>query len=821
MDYADLLIRAQRLANTTRTATDMPRVECSTLSQFVQATEEMHTRLTQSGTNDLQAYKFMGSKGVDLPKLKQKLEQLTARNVFESLDPIYDIDVCNYLKNERENAMLTVMEESKRSVFEAVEKQKWRNIYREWGEEKQRLLHTLVGPDQQDFPDMHRHTVPTVLHEDAKPYSRLNKIESLYAKEITIYNEMIIQGGSRPNLVATFTDLSQQFLENEQVHEMWSVLRYMADVTPLSRNVDPIASRQKTPVFVRQARTYLEQRYKIYMSTIIEKNLLVAQRGGIPNIYHMVSSFVSVTFQHPQTLVGLLDVANGKPLWPLVYFSLRSGDWQAAIQYLKEFSYCPDLIKIMAQKQRPEEEMTSGKIEGQLKLEYAKKLRMSTDPYKKAVYAIVLACDPHEPHSEVVRTIDDFLWLQLSVLRTDDRREYNIEQLTYGGLQTLILEKYGESYFNAREKAPLYFQVLALTGQFESAIEFLARTDANRPHAVHMAIALNELCMLGAPSSVQTPLLSTDPNDPHPMRRLNLARLIIMYAKAFEQTDTAEALQYYYLLRHFKAADGRNLMMVCVCDLLVDNCNERMLQLIFGEPQVPGSWRYSGGIFVQFHTMDYDMYSLAGMVGDELTNRGSFELAIQLYFIAGQFDKAMRVASSMLSQVVHQAPKKGGMRERLAGITERLNAILTTKKTELEAHIVVTYSLLSELLTFFDYYHEGEHRLATEILYKNKLTPSNYSEVDDCVIRLKRVGTEVIKVLPDVFLAAMNIIYTEYLSQRGNETGSPKTTNNSKESMLQHLRVRAKALTNMAASLPYRIPAETNKRLVQMEILMH
>jgi len=79
--------------------------------------------------------------------------------------------------------------------------------------------------------------------------------------------------------------------------------------------------------------------------------------------------------------------------------------------------------------------------------------------YASQVYAIILSCDPHEPHQEVVRTIDDFLWMQLSMLCTDERSDYHIERLSYGGLQSLILDKYGENYFNASEKTPLYFQV--------------------------------------------------------------------------------------------------------------------------------------------------------------------------------------------------------------------------------------------------------------------------------------------------------------------------------------------------------------------------
>ncbi|KAH8289868.1 hypothetical protein KR054_012408 [Drosophila jambulina] len=839
MDLAELLQQAQRLVNDTEMETELPRVE-RTLSQVLQATQEMHARVTQTGTNDLQAHILLGSKGVDLPRMTQKLETLTARNFLEPLDPIQDTDVRAYLKNERENAILSVIEETNSNVFDSVERQKWRSIYSEWGNMKESLLNALVGPSQQDFPDVQRQKVATEMPDEPTPLSRLGHLETLYAKEITSYNESHIQGGHRTNLVATFDDLARSSFDDPLVSEMWNVLRYMANVTPMSRNIDPIHSRQTAPQFIQQARTYLERRYKIYMNAVNENNLVLARRGGIPNIYNMVSSYVAVQFQQSHSLVGLLNVdKNNRPLWPHVYYSLRCGDRGAAVQFLRESGTCPELLKLMtlqrmgdaaASEMTSEASSSTAKLEGQLKLEYNNKLRVCSDPYKKAVYAIVLACDPHDGHGELIRTIDDFLWMQLSILREQEKRDYNIEQLTYGGLQSLILEKYGENYFNASEKAPLYFQVLALTGQFESAIEFLARSQSTIVHAVHMAIALNEMCLLGTSKSIEKPLLSAEPDDPAPMKRLNLVRLVVMYAKCFEQTDTAQALQYYYLLRHFKTHDqehGPNAMLSCVSDLLVENCDDKMLTLIFGVEDEHNLHRFTGGIFAEFQTMDYDMYSLAGMVGDELSSRSNYESAIKLYYIAGQLEKALRLVCSLLAQVVHQPPRPCSMRERLSHIIKRLDTALAERKADVRTHVMITYTTLSRLMEFFDLVNAGKTRLASEILYNNRLVPSTSAEVDECVTNLKRMGPEIVKVMPDVILAAMNIVHAEYMEQRGGGGGpdsvgnvSDEAQNENREAVLRHLRGRAKALTNMAASVPYRMPAAINQRLVQLEILM-
>lgn len=279
-----------------------------------------------------------------------------------------------------------------------------RCIFVEWGEEKERLLNALVGPNQDDFPEVHRHMVSTVLPQSALPRSRLNRVESMYAQQITLYNHVHNQGSQRANLLSQFTQMVKDPSNSLDTHiqEMWSVLNYMAYVTPPNRNAEPLKVRQSGSPFVQQALIYLEQCYKQYMNTVIQKNRLVGLRGGIPNIYNTVCSYVTITFQSPQSMVGLLDVSDNRPLWPLVYYSLRSGDLGAAVEFLKEGGVCPDLVKLLQHKhqikqkqqqaqlqqqlhQLGEQERPNAKLEGQLKLEYSNKLRVCTDPFKKAV----------------------------------------------------------------------------------------------------------------------------------------------------------------------------------------------------------------------------------------------------------------------------------------------------------------------------------------------------------------------------------------------------------------------------------------------------
>lgn len=59
---------------------------------------------------------MFGSHGVDLPQISQKLSSLSARRTFEPLDPIADTDIVSYLKNEKENAILSIIEQVHKDV---------------------------------------------------------------------------------------------------------------------------------------------------------------------------------------------------------------------------------------------------------------------------------------------------------------------------------------------------------------------------------------------------------------------------------------------------------------------------------------------------------------------------------------------------------------------------------------------------------------------------------------------------------------------------------------------------------------------------------
>ncbi len=90
------------------------------------------------------------------------------------------------------------------------------------------------------------------------------------------------------------------------------------------------------------------------------------------------------------------------PVWALVYHCLRCGDIEAAV------TAASNAGQGLAEVQRLLSEMSSGgtgrlspQSEAHVRLAYRRSIRAATDPFKRAVYCVLAACDPSDEHAEV------------------------------------------------------------------------------------------------------------------------------------------------------------------------------------------------------------------------------------------------------------------------------------------------------------------------------------------------------------------------------------------------------------------------------------
>lgn len=842
-DFTDLLFEAEKLTTSVDGTNDLPKVDRS-LRQVLEASNELYSRVAQTGTKDIQANLLLGSKGIDLPKIAQKLDIISAKQTFETVQAQEEVDVDTYLNNELRNIILKTIEGEHKKNYEAIRDASWKHQMAEWKQEKRKILNAMTAPSGQFI---HFVRPSSLVYPDSVQTVSTNimgKQEAIFATKIDEYIRTLQEGKPKPNLIKLFATAAED-LRDKKVNEMWEIMKYMTDLPVVPTTEDVIKSRTSKPVqtkLVSQAKRYLEDRYKMYMNNIVDENRSQAERGGIPGTLPLVRAFVGLRFFGEYT--GLEDgLIDGRPFWPTVYYCLRSGDLNAAYQCLqKSNAVREELVSLLELRLRPcgaspNPSVTheAAKLAESVEYLYRCTVRNSTDPFKRIVWAVIGGCtggdstSATDEHSEVAQSVDDYIWLKLSLLSggsADGALLNDKGEELYSELQRVVLEDCGETYYDASRSPCTYFQVLALTSQFEAAIEFLARVERYKAHAIHMAIGLNEMYLLAGPRDYSSPLVFIDPIDRRPARRLNVVRLILLYVRSFETTCIAEAVDYFYLLHNIYTFDDHNWYADCVSDLAIET---REYDLFFGQmlpvaPPAPGE-RPSGnlrtkGILDKYTHPRLTTQRIALIVAAMLSNKGLFEDAIRVYDVARNQEQALKLLCTMLAQVVHLQNEFGSLRDRLEFLSEAMHNRYASEGFTCPQKIVDSFQYLKKLLVFFNNYHCKQYNVALKILNDMDLIPFRSEHIEERLNRFEQLQPDIRKVFPDTLLASMNMLYSQYQSVKGNEL-IPSTLDSTIEKQLDDIREKAKVLTNFTGLLPYRMPGDTSSRMVQMEILMH
>ncbi|TNN68258.1 Nuclear pore complex protein Nup93 [Liparis tanakae] len=405
--FGELLQQAEQLAAETEAVSELPHVERN-LQEIQQAGERLRSRTltrTSQDAADVKASILLGSRGLDIFHISQRLESLSAATTFEPLEPVKDTDIqddaIGFLKNERDNALLSAIEESRRRTFLLAEEYHRESMLVQWEQVKQRVLHTLLGAGE-DALDFSQDVEPSFVSEVTAPgRSALDSVEVAYGRQIYIFNEKIVNGHIQPNLGDLCASVAES-LDDKNVSDMWLMVKQMTDVllVPAKDTLKSRTSVEMQMAFVRQALSFLENSYKNYTMVTVFGNLHQAQLGGVPGTYQLVRSFLNIKLPGP--LPGMQDGdIEGHPVWAVIYYCLRCGDLNAAMQVVNRVQHQLGDFKTWFQEymNSPDRRLPPT-LENKLRLHYRRVLRNSADPYKRAVYCLIgkLSQEPGDPH---------------------------------------------------------------------------------------------------------------------------------------------------------------------------------------------------------------------------------------------------------------------------------------------------------------------------------------------------------------------------------------------------------------------------------------
>ena len=691
-NFDDLLQQAEQLTAAIDGEYPMPRVERN-LKQLVEAGQQLWLRncaTQQRDTSDIRASVLLGTKGYDLHKVTHQLDTLSSKT--KKVAPgqiISETDIKGFLRNERENAIINIIDEVSQLVIQSTDRYFWDNLDKDWENEKMKILNSLVGHDDSqmeqsklDMSVMSTTTPKSFLKMsflETKNVSGMGFTETTYAKEVISYVEQIVRGGVYNNLVDNFAKIAKDQVGEHLIIEMWEMVSSLLNANFQSSLGQDLLSHRNSPAFlsalIKQSRMYLERKYRQSIEgTVFGQPKLANPTASA--VYNLVKNYLnakSPAWTLDTTVGHHLGAEDGSieghPVWVFVWHCLRAGSIDAAIEALQKSSLSTtinEFVSILREYKQSDERKLSPQSENHIRLQYKKSIRLSTDVYKRTVYSLLGCCGVNELQTDIFDKIDDYLWLRLGQVQLYDSDSRSpdgsgksklTDHLTMNKLQLQISEEYGESYFDALEQPLTYFKVLFLTGQWESAIDFLFKIDHYRCHAVHIGISLNEMGLLLTPQQiVKVPILSKDSSDPQHINRLNYSKLISFYTRKFEQTNSTEAIFYYYLLRNIRTSKGTNMFISQVSNLVRETKNFELLGYMNEEGnRVPG-------IIDKFQ---YDSLLIIDQVAYDCETNGFFEDAVKLYDLGSKHTKVLELLTKMLSPLVPEKKTPDSKRSRL------------------------------------------------------------------------------------------------------------------------------------------------------------
>ncbi|KAI6203307.1 Nuclear pore protein [Aphelenchoides besseyi] len=587
-----------------------------------------------------------------------------------------------------------------------------------------------------------------------------------------------------------------------------------ADSTMIWRKVFPIIDTQKpnhiddVAVYrnsedfqrhvINQSTNLLQQIFKDHMETVIKNNLELAKRGGVPGSLSLVEAYLNVRrndhFQYQ-------DGNHGKhPIWPIIFYCLRIGDFNVAASVAKNLQNVPNCsILINVIMTLKSQQLVDADKRLKLSAEWKHEISSCKDPFKRAVYALILGNDC----PEVNDTIENWLWSRLMSCKLDPVNGTG----HFHKLQSTICIDCGEDYFvSGAGNFMLYFTALWLTGQIERAIDVLFRADIKH-HAVHIAILAYQQQLLITSDQTSAPILAHDSKDPI-FCQLNFARLVLLYVKNFELTNLAYALCYCFFLRSIEfdrdgGLDGGNVFEACVSRLcyISGNVNAILGRLSDKGDREPGLI----DMFVPIITI----HDIVARVARDSDVGGEPLVACRLYVLAGLINDALKICSKQLA--AHLTTMKGETPSvsketdetlRLANWLDKRCKERLDLKLE-EANLAELRTLMN-LNTFYSAVNEDPHE-ALAIMRDLNLIPLTSDEMPSRVATFITQSDHVKSVIPDVVVALMEALVKLYT-----ENGIPPR----KRTQFQAI---ANVVLLYVAQINLRFPIHINSRLLQLQ----
>ncbi|KAI8089516.1 Nup93/Nic96-domain-containing protein [Halteromyces radiatus] len=427
------------------------------------------------------------------------------------------------------------------------------------------------------------------------------------------------------------------------------------------------------------SKSWLEKQYIHYIDSTLWKHASKAKTGGNPSFVVRLQSFIQFTFKRGSRWIDdRFQIADGIPMWAYLYMLLRSGHPSLAIKYVNDHqqdfeSAAPSFIKyFMEYMNHPEKTLQrSHSVAVLAEYEQMKYGNEIVDPYKLLLYKVIGRCEVDKTLPTIIRSSEDYLWLQLSLIRLPGtQEEYINERYTLQDLQDAI-NGFGSGHYDRNGNTPWpYFKILLSTLQFEKAISYLHQFEQTRFAAVHYAIVLGYyglLCIPKDPLVSNSGIVTTEKLSQQVS--FNFARFIREYIKSayIDRKGTEDtrvemekaAIQYVFLLTMFNQEEMLKLSFLYIQDLVLCFPDG---ECILGTNS-PGQGKRQLGLIDRYKRLlgvqDQTTYSthILHPIGERLVKKGRYTEAIHVYQLSNDDNKVLDVLIKELGDTLFTVVK--------------------------------------------------------------------------------------------------------------------------------------------------------------------
>ena len=328
----------------------------------------------------------------------------------------------------------------------------------------------------------------------------------------------------------------------------------------LDENMNSAPSTRIRKRIIKGSRNFLSELFYSQLEATVAKSPREANIGGVPTSIAKVKGYVRVRAFRKELGpdVEILQEVNGDYCWPVIFYLLRSGLYEEALEYVDENAAAfrqidRSFMRYLRAFVASEDNRLPSDMQTSIINEYSQRSRLapedSIDPYRMVCYKIVGRCELQKRTLDgITNDMMDWMWLNFTLAREYNRiDEFAHEAFGLDEVRAAIREV-GDRYFGAGSdvaNAPttlFFMQILA--GMFEKAVADLY--PHNYVSATHFAITLDfyGLLRVSSPSNSDDLLTYTSRQQP----QIAFGSLVGLYTRDFRTADAIAAVDYLCLI---------------------------------------------------------------------------------------------------------------------------------------------------------------------------------------------------------------------------------------------------------------------------------